>query len=457
MAGDASKRSSGGPVDESLAPTPFVPACKEPVEPERGGSTPTRVEVARTQSVVRQLRSAMSSHRVSVYLNYLENIRRYLAATGGDGGLAMSKTDFSALAGKTAKKTALTLPAKLPMDKLLSTAMPAIATGAKLVGGAVLGFLYDALVELLFDPTGKALRAAFRAGHKAGVTSMAEQAVAGLQAQIAKEGQDNMLLDELEQAALFSGSRSELDGLEQWIHQQIPILLVPVFDLSLYENLLATWVLQRAGDEEDANKHTDPAAYAEAHKKSAPDGNLARRDLFIHQCRFEFGRLGVDAEPTLASWSKKLAAQPRDLDLEEVIGRLGPLYLQTDRFTKPDRLSRYLGERFAWDDELDLMPSEEQVEAKRQKELMRARFNSEAEEYAARAKDNTPRFERMVATGGVRLACEVKLTEADGALFVDEYSYRMWGTRHDAEGNPLKGVNSQETRAPTREWTDSPD
>lgn len=457
------KPSFGGPSEESVAPTPFVPLCKEPVEPERDGATPTRADIARTQGVVKELRAAMSSHRVFLYLNYLENIRRYLGATGGDGGLALSKTDFSALGEKTVKKTILTLPGKLPVDKLLSRAMPAIATGAKLVGGAILGFLYDALVEILFDPTGKALRAAFRAGHKAGVTAMAEQAVAGLQAQIAKEGQDNMLLDELEQAALFAGSRSELEGLEIWVRQQVPILLMPVHDLSLYEQMLATWVLQRAGDEEDANKHTDGAAYEEVHKEFAKDGNLARRDLFIHQCRFEFGRLGVDAEATLASWSKKLAAQPRELELEEVIGRLGPLYLQTDRFTKPDRLSAYLGERFAWDDELDLMPSEEQVADLEQQmdESSLKQMTAHADglpQHLARAKKNTPRFERMVASGGVRLACEVKVTDADGAIFVDEYQYRLWGTRHDAKGLPRsRGPDNLDTKAPTRTWTDSPD
>lgn len=234
---------------------------------------------------------------------------------------------------------------------------------------------------------------------------------------------------------------------------------MPVHDLSLYEQMLATWTLQRAGDEEDANKHTDGAAYEEAHKKLATDGNLARRDLFIHQCRFEFGRLGVDAEGTLASWSKKLAAQPRELELEEVIGRLGPLYLQTDRFTKPDRLSAYLGERFAWDDELDLMPSEEEIESKLLNESMLS-FNPdpESQRFVGRAKKNTPRFERMVASGGVRLACEVKVTDADGAIFVDEYQYRLWGTRHDAEGLPRsRGPDNLDTKAPTRTWTDSPD
>lgn len=458
---DPARSSPGGPIDESVAPTPFVPLCKEPIEPERGGTTPTRADIARTHGVVKELRAAMSSHRVFLYLNYLENIRRYLAATGGDGGLALSKTDFSALGEKTVKKTIFTLPAKLPMDKFLSSAMPAIATGAKLVGGAILGFLYDALVEILFDPTGKALRAAFRAGHKAGVTAMAEQAVAGLQAQIAKEGQDNMLLDELEQAALFAGSRSELEGLEIWVRQQVPILLMPVHDLSLYEKMLETWVLQRAEDEEDANKHTDAVAYDEAHKKFATDGNLARRDLFIHQCRFEFGRLGVDAEGTLASWSKRLAAEPRELELEEIIGRLGPLYLQTDRFTKPDRLSAYLGEHFAWDDEFDLMPSEERV-ADLEQQMSESSMKEMAAhadglpQHLARAKKNTPRFERMVASGGVRLACEVKVTQADGAIYVDEYQYRLWGTRHDAKGNPLKSGTSQDTKAPTRSWTDSP-
>jgi len=379
------------------------------------------------------------------------------------GSLASWVPDRSqALPGITnVTKTALTSPIKLPMDKAISAILPTVATGAKLIGGVVLGFVFDALVESVFDPTGKKLRAAFKAGHGAGVAAMADEAKSAIKIRLAHEGRDAMLLEELRRAALFSGSKPALDGLNNWIISQIPALSLPVHDLSLYNSMLETWVLQRAGDEEDANKHTDSDAYEAAHEKFATDGNLARRDLFIHQCRFEFGRLGVDAEPTLAIWNKKLTSQPKDLPLEEVIGRLGPIHLETSRFSHPQRLAQYLGERFAWDDDFDLMPSPEQLaEQKNRASGSWGEALSHADgipQHVERAKQNSPRFERMVSTGGVRLACNVMLTEADGAIFVDRYAYRIWGTRHDAKGTPRDKAGSTDTKAPTKTWSDSPD
>lgn len=184
------------------------------------------------------------------------------------------------------------------MDMGLSALMPKFATAAKIMGGVVLGLLYDALVELIFDPTGKKLRAAFRAGHTAGVAQMAEQASAAVKMRLAQDGRDAMLLEELRQAAQLAPT--------------------------------ARW-----------------------------------------------GTFGGGYDP----------------------GR---------------------------------------------------------ERLLERARDNTPRFERTAATGGVRLTFTPKLTEADGAIFVDWYIYRLEGTRHDAKGSPLSAERLNDAKVPTRIWTDSP-
>lgn len=88
--------------------------------------------------------------------------------------------------------------------------------------------------------------------------------------------------------------------------QQIPGLVAPHVDMSLYEGLLEQWVLQRAGDEEDGNKDTDPEAYAKAHERFAPDGNLARKDLFIHQCQLALGRFGIDTSTPVQAMRTRL-------------------------------------------------------------------------------------------------------------------------------------------------------
>lgn len=90
----------GESSEASGAPVPFVPVCEERVEPPEGASTPSRGEVGKTLALIDQLRAAMTLHRELVADNYLENIRRYLTAAGGDGGIAMSRASFSGLGEK---------------------------------------------------------------------------------------------------------------------------------------------------------------------------------------------------------------------------------------------------------------------------------------------------------------------------------------------------------------------
>jgi hypothetical protein len=343
-----------------------------------------------------------------------------------------------------------------------------------------LSVLYDLVSEWLFDPTGKALRAAYRAGNANGVDAMFMATVSTLVAQARQQEEHDLLTSELRRSARFATSDAAVAGVAAWADEQSQALRASVADSALYDALIETWLLQRAGDEEGANKDTDPEAYDAVHKKFATDGNLARRDLFIHQCRFELGRLGVDAEPTLNAWAKRLEAQPKDLPLDVVIARLGPLTVETNRFERPERLAHYVGERFAWDEEFDLMPSDEQLlEHQRDRggggisipvggaasgfahgaqRGARNRQHQEREALLTRAADNTQRFQLTAKTGGVRLRCAVDLSEDDGAIYVDEYRYHIQGTRHTAEGQPReqRSVGSQDARVPVRSWSDSP-
>lgn len=67
----------------------------------------------------------------------------------------------------------------------------------------------------------------------------------------------------------------------------------------------------------------------------------------------------------------------------------------------------------------------------------------------------TEKFVRMIQSGGLTLACGVDLTEADGAIFVNRYEYRVWGTRHKSDGMPLDKASDYWLRE--QEWSESPD
>lgn len=445
--------------EAALRPTQnFVPQCEATTTP--AAALPPDL-VHQAHAAVSRLSEAMALHRELVAANYLENLRKYLKATGTDGALAISKTSFTGIASKGTTKTMLSLPAKLRVDRALDGLFGSLSLGTKVLGGIVLGFLYDALVELLFDPTGKKLRAAFKAGHDAGVDAMAHVARNAMTMRLAAHGRDAMLLDELRRSIVFAHSPETLAGLEDWVATQIPPLLMPIHDDSLFEGMLETWVLQRAGDEEDANKHTDSDTYDAAHERFATDGNLARRDLFIHQCRFELGRLGVDAEPSLSLWQKQLTSQPPTRKTGEVVKALGPLRFQTTRFADPGRFIRTIrdtkGENaFIFSAPMfeSLFDPEELAQAEQEK-LPEGGLQSAG--YAAFMRHNIDRSTRILhtlGTGGLKLTCDVELTDADGAIYVDRYKYRLEGLRHREDGwaRDREDINMRNT-----EWTDSPD
>ncbi|HRE87604.1 MAG TPA: hypothetical protein PK095_00570 [Myxococcota bacterium] len=458
-----SKRAQRGQTveayEESVRPAaePFVPMC--PTTRARTSTPLPADKVTRALDAIDRLGHAMALHREQVSMNYLENIRRYLLATGSDGALAMSRSEFTSIASGQITSSFATVPAQLAVDHGLERLAGAAAKGLGILGGVVLGILYETLKELIFDPTGKALRAAFNAGHAAGVEKMAATSRETVRARLSAFTKDALLLSELRGAVTFASSAEALDGLCQWVDKEIPPLCLPVVELSLYQRMLETWVLQRAGDEEDANKHTDGAVYDKAHKHLAPSGNLARRDLFIHQTRFELGRLGIDAEPTLALWQTLVDVQP-DADPARTLAALGPLRIDTTRFANPDRFIRTIREtdgRFALaPTHLNhVMDSDEVAETERNGiPRMHGLVGGNISAMLKGDLKNAQALQHTLRTGGLRLSIELDLTDADGAIFVDHFRYRIVGLRHREDGAP---ESPQDLPIRSTEWTDSPD
>ena len=96
-----------------------------------------------------------------------------------------------------------------------------------------------------------------------------------------------------------AASARELADWASWGAAQADRLGVPdVNDLSLARDLLAEWVLERAATPTRTTTDTNSTAWKAARGELAKSGalpTLERNDLFVHQCRHEWSRLGLDA------------------------------------------------------------------------------------------------------------------------------------------------------------------
>jgi hypothetical protein len=104
----------------------------------------------------------------------------------------------------------------------------------------------------------------------------------------------------------------QLDEWNAWASAQLKA--VPskknVDDRSLRDELLKEWVLQRAATPTSANMHTNPEAWKVARERLEESGqleSLKRPDLFIHQCRYEWNLLGLEADHVVAELEARRA------------------------------------------------------------------------------------------------------------------------------------------------------
>ncbi|MGK0360430.1 MAG: hypothetical protein ACI9U2_002743 [Bradymonadia bacterium] len=106
-------------------------------------------------------------------------------------------------------------------------------------------------------------------------------------------------------------TKAEIDRIETAVDGDIQAVNTPVStaDRGLYTALMQDWVLQHAGHEEGGNKETNAASYGANREEMTgvePGDNLARRDLFLHQCKYEWARMGLDADWAVAELERRL-------------------------------------------------------------------------------------------------------------------------------------------------------
>jgi hypothetical protein len=140
----------------------------------------------------------------------------------------------------------------------------------------------------------------------------------------------NLVVADSESAARMkiaeTSDPAELDGMRSWAESQLarmPKNLDPK-DVSLSEELLATWLKERAATPTKANDETNSKAWDKARAELAKSGtlkSLETNDLFIHQCRNEWSRLGLSGNE-IEQAAAELDQRRRELETQAVQGGL---------------------------------------------------------------------------------------------------------------------------------------
>jgi hypothetical protein len=134
-------------------------------------------------------------------------------------------------------------------------------------------------------------------------------------------------------------------------------------DRSLRDGLLSEWVMQRAATPTTANRFTNPDAWKHAKERTADQELLERQDLFVHQCIYEWDRLGLAGVEQQAAIleARRMALDEQfrgwgndpEASSRYVAAQLGALEQQSLTFTKsadPERTSREFARAFSGTD-----------------------------------------------------------------------------------------------------------
>ncbi|MCB9610192.1 MAG: hypothetical protein H6716_26630 [Polyangiaceae bacterium] len=390
--------------------------------------------------------------------------RNFLRATGGNGFIALTQPEWRSLflgplappsnlgalpaagglptvvdaagnaalaqglagAGSAAVKSASVSAAKAS-GAVLGATMAAFS-GAGLPGfalGVLVNVLWSAISDLFFGAE-NAERAATRAAERA-----TDQAF--LISDAIRAGSDDVIDAWTIRADAFAAfihspasGAPELDRLARWLVKNGAALAPPALDPdALSQTLKRHWILQHSADATEPSSDTLPTAYRQVKrslKMKAGDGGRTTRDLFIHQAKYAWGRLGLAIDGPigrLQAWATSVA----DLAPEDAATRLSGRTVRLTEVLFPEVFAATLPARGGAPPAL-----------------------GGYEQPAAAARE-----------GGFELACALDLEEDDGKVCVDRFRYRLIpkdGANADEEFQTRHGAPA--CIAP-RVWETSPD
>lgn len=341
-----------------------------------------------------------------------------LADAGGNAGMAKAIEATGADMARSASRVATSKAG----GAMVGAAVAAFA------GAGIPGFVLDILVNLLWSAVagGDDGKTAYDAAKQATGQSFA---VAGAIRAGASEALRKWLTKQSELKAALSADAmgiGDVESLVDWLESNLDSLSAPpqLDPMALADDLRNEWLLQHAGDEEDANAETSEYAYAKtrtaAKKADEIQGN---KKLFVHQCKYAWGRLGVDLDEPVAQLTKAVGAV-ESLEAAAVAGALTGLRVPLRGVAHPAVFAQNLPAPGG-------MPLREQV--------------TEDLEAAAVAKT----FD---------LHCTLDLTDEDGTVFINRFDYELVpNAGFDANAAARRRDVPQSGHIIPRTWSASPD
>jgi hypothetical protein len=257
---------------------------------------------AQATMLVEQWRSGTAKFSHSLAQWTLANWIDYLGKTGGDHvlhGSAEVMDGWKKAVNRTAK-IAVKM-GRRSASKALGLQHPILRQGFEEVFDKIGDFVLDKMGLKDEDPVAKsdahALEATQSTG-KAGVKKTDEI--------FAYEARAGLSIEDTASAAELAIARAEsaedLAQWAEWARAEMSELPKPVdaANRDFSDALLQQWVLEHAGTPDHANASTNQKAWNAARDELKTKGkleSLERTDLFVHQCRHEWGYLGLtDAE-----------------------------------------------------------------------------------------------------------------------------------------------------------------
>lgn len=175
----------------------------------------------------------------------------------------------------------------------------AVAPGVGTVIGFVVGVLVESAASMIFEAiTGKsdAAAAANAASRRTGALIEAQYGDLA-RASTAANAELNAGYRATQTALTNATDQASVDRIRDWAtaekdKAQTP---APITDRSLATKMIQEWVLEHAGDEEDANRSTDETEWEAARTDAFGEGDLDNhREIFAYQTRHEWASAGFN-------------------------------------------------------------------------------------------------------------------------------------------------------------------
>ncbi len=200
-------------------------------------------------------------------------------------------------------------------------------------------------------------------------------------------------------------SQHLIDDIAEAVRSAKATVKAPPSGDGLCRDLLREWVLQNAGDEEDANKETDERTWESARERVFDDDGAEDLDghpeIFAHQCHHEWTALGLPPA-AIQAFTQPMIAEAEDLRRQARTGK------------NPDALRiigrKYHSRKFLFDEIQDPGQFLARMEAKIM-QLGPTRFM-----VCDQIRNNSD---------AIRVECTMMLRQADGACYVDGWRYRI--------------------------------